>query len=130
MLYASSEGQAGIISRCLESALSTIVDLPYSYDCLKFSGGGQLAEMRRVVPLSESDLIAATPQITSSRQALRALLGLSQIPDSVQALHAAITELSPLYAVCGPDGWQFESLFNKFTVTSNPSWRRRLELQQ
>jgi hypothetical protein len=129
MLYASSEGQAGIIGRSLQEGLSIIVDLPYWHDCLKFSGRGQIAEMQRVVPLAESDLLADRPQIASSRQALRTLLGLSQLPDSVGALHSAVTELSPHYSVCGPDGWAFESLFNRFTVTSNPEWRRRLEFQ-
>ena len=129
LLYASSEGQAGVLARSLESGLSTLVDLPYWYDCLKFSGGGLLAEMRRVVPLSESDLIAENPQIVSRRGALRTILGLAQIPDSVQALHSALTELSPLYLVFGPDDSQFDPLFNRFTVTSNPEWRERLELQ-
>jgi hypothetical protein len=129
MLYASSEGQAGIIARSFEDGLSIITDLPYWHDCLKFSAGGQLAEMRRVVPLAESDLLTDTPQITSSRHALQELLGLSQLSDPVQVLHASITELTPAYSVCGPDGWQFEPLFNTFTVTSNREWRRRLELQ-
>lgn len=128
LLYASSEGQAGILARSLESGLSILVDLPYWHDCLKFSGGGLLAEMRRVVPLSESDLIAENPQIVSSRGAVRTVLGLAQIPDSVQALHAALTELSPLYLVFGPDGSQFDPLFNTFTVSSNPEWRKRLDL--
>lgn len=130
MLYASSEGQAGIIARSLETGLSIIIDLPYWQDCLKFSGGGQLAEMRRVIPLSESDLVAATPQIASSRETLRKLLALSRLPDPVQELHAALTELSPLYPVSGSGGWQFEPLFGKYTVISNGAWRQRLTAQQ
>src|SRR5260370_41875043 len=128
MLYASSEGQAGIIARSLESGLSTIIDLPYWQDCLKFSGGGQLAEMRRVVPLAEDDLVTDTPPIESGRKALRAALGLVPLSDSVRELHAALTELSALYPVCGPEGWQFEPLFARFTVESNAEWRRRLKL--
>jgi hypothetical protein len=129
LLYASSEGQAGVIAASLQDGLSVIVDLPYWHDCLKFSGGGQLAEMRRVVPLAESDIHEDRPEIASSRQALRALLGLSPLSDPIRVLHTAVTELSAHYAVCGPDGWPFESLFNTFTVTSNREWRRRLELQ-
>lgn len=129
LLYASSEGQAGVIAVSLQDGISIIVDLPYWHDCLKFSGRGQLAEMQRVVPLAESDLLAERPQIASSRQALRTLLGLSQLPEPIRVLHSAVTELSAHYAVCGPDGWPFESLFNKFTVTSNREWRRRLEIQ-
>ena len=129
MLYASSEGQAGILARSLEEGLSLLIDLPFWQDCLKFSGGGQLAEMRRVLPLAESDLVAENPQIAFSRQALRALLGLSPLPDPVQALYASVTELTPAYSVCGSDGSPFDSLFNTFTVMSNYEWRKSLELQ-
>lgn len=118
-LYASSEGGAGVLARSLESGLAVIIDLPYWHDCLKFSGNGQLAEMRRVVPLSESDFVAETPQIDSKRKTLREHLGISPIPDAVQELHSSMTELSPLYPVSGRDGWAFETLFGKFTVMSN-----------
>ncbi len=130
MLYASSEGQAGIIARSLERGLSIIIDLSYWHDCLKFSSGGQLAEMRRVVPLAESELLEDSPAIAASRQAMRKLFGLSQGLDLVQELHEAVTELSPLYSVCGPDGWQFEPLFGRYTVMSNGAWRRKLTTKQ
>jgi hypothetical protein len=128
LLFVSSDGQKGIIARNLERGIATIIDLPYWYDCLHFSGGGQLAEMRRVVPLSEEDLVAHKPNIMSSRDTLRTQLRISRISDPVQELHAAITELSTLYTVCAPDGWEFEPLFGKFTVRSNGDWRRRLKL--
>lgn len=124
-LYVSSEGGAGVLARSLESGLAVIIDLPYWHDCLKFSGNGQLAEMRRVVPLSESDLAAETPQVVSKRKTLREHLGISPIPDAIQELHSSLTELSPLYPVSGPDGWAFGTLFGKFTVMSNAEWRRR-----
>lgn len=126
LLYASSEGQAGIIARSLEHGLSIIIELPYWQDCLKFSKGGQLVEMRRVIPLAESDLVARRPQIATNREAVRRLLGLSMISDVVASLHSALTDLSQLYPVCSSDGWPFESLFGKFTVMSNGEWRRRL----
>jgi hypothetical protein len=117
------------MARSLESGLSVIIDLPYWQDCLKFSAGGQLAEMRRVVPLSESDLVAQTPHFASRRQAMRTLFDLSPISDSVRELHSAVVEISPLYAACGTDGWQFESLFGRFNVMQNGEWRRRLSLE-
>jgi hypothetical protein len=128
-LYVSSEGGAGILARGLESGLAVLTDLPYWQDCLHFSGSGQLAEMRRVVPLSESDLIAKRPQIDSKRKTLREILGISPIPDAIKELHSSIVELSPLYPVYGPDGWAYGTLFGKFTVMSNGEWRRRLTLQ-
>lgn len=130
LLYVSSEGQAGVIAQSLEKGLSLIVDLPYWKDCLHFSAGGQIAEMRRVVSLSEDDLIARTPHIPLSRQAMRKLFGLSSVSDSLEELQTSVHELSPLYPVCSPDGWQFEPLFGKFTAMSNGEWRRRLQLQK
>lgn len=128
LLYASSEGQAGIIARSLERGLSVIIDLPFWQDCLQFSGRGQLVEMRRVVPLAETDLVAQSPNIASSRHTLRTLLGVSPVPDPVEELHSAVVRLSPYYPVCSADDWQFESLFGKFTVVQNGEWRRRLNL--
>jgi hypothetical protein len=125
-LYVSSEGQAGVLARSLEHGLSVIIDLPYWYDCLKFSGDGQLSEMRRVVPLSEGDLVAETPQIDFKRKVLRERFGISPIPDVIQELHSSVTGLSSLYPVSGPDGWVFGTLFGKFTAMSNAAWRRRL----
>jgi hypothetical protein len=128
LLYVSSEGQAGIIARSLENGLSLIIDLEWG-DCLHFSDGGRLAEMRQAATLSESDLVARTPNIMSSRQAVRNLLALTPVSDSVGELHSALVELSPLYPVCAPDGCQFESLFGRFSVMSNGEWRRRLTHQ-
>jgi hypothetical protein len=126
LLYISSEGQAGIIGPSLENGLSMIIDLPYWHDCLKFSGGGQIAEMRRVVSIAEDENLELAPQLCSIRHKLRAWLTLSPLPDPVYALHAAVLKLSPLFPAYAKDGSQFASLFNKFTVMSNPQWRRKL----
>jgi hypothetical protein len=128
LLYASSEGGAGIIARSLESGLAIIIDLPSWQDCLHFSGKGQLAEMRRVAPLSESDVLEAKPQMISRRETLRKYLGVAPAHDAIQELHSSLTELSPLYPVYGtdPDHLAFGTLFGKFTVMSNAAWRRRL----
>ena len=119
-----------MLARSLESGLATIIDLPYWQDCLHFSNNGQLAEMRRVVPLAESDLLAKSPQIVSQRNILRKLLGISPIPDPIQELHSSISELSPLYPLpADADGSEFNTLFGKFTVMQNAVWRRRLTSQ-
>ncbi len=125
LLYASSEGQAGIIGKSLGSGLATIIDLPHWQDCLHFSGGGQLAEMRRIAPLAEADLLAENPGIESNRKAVRTALGLAPLSDPIGQLHAAITELSSSYPVFSEDDSQFGPLFGKLTAASSP-WRRRL----
>jgi len=123
-LYASSEGQAGIIAQSLHDGLSVIVDLPYWHDCLKFSGRGQLAEMQQVVPLAESDLLADRPQIVSRRQALRSYLDFQsfRIPFA-RFIRGAFAAVRGVWS-----GW-LAIRANRFTVKSNPDWRRRLELQ-
>jgi hypothetical protein len=49
-VYASSEGQAGLLASNLAEGLAIVVWLPYWRDRLKLSGGGQLDEMRRAEP--------------------------------------------------------------------------------
>jgi hypothetical protein len=114
-LYVSSEGGAGVLARSLQNGLAVIIALPFWRDCLKFSGNGQLAEMKRVVPLAESDLAAATSQIDSKRKTLRDHLGISPIPDAVRELHSSLIQLSSLYPAFAPDGWPYGTLCGKFT---------------
>ncbi len=65
ILHVTSEGQAGIIGRDLQEALQIIAALPCWRDHLKFSGGGQLSEMRRVTPLLEEEIHEDEPEIDS-----------------------------------------------------------------
>lgn len=125
VLFVSSEGQAGIIGRDLEQFLSIIIAMPCWMDCLKFSGGGQLAEMRRAFPLCESDLSMEKRSVESSRRALMTRLQIQSPPDPILALHENVREMSPRFFAYAKDGWQFEGLFGKFTVDSNPAWRRK-----
>lgn len=126
LLYVSSEGQAGVVARNLEEWLSTMVAIPHWHDCLKFSGGGKLEEMRRVLPFSEAEALQDSPQLESIRKKLRARLELPLLTDPVHSLFMAVTELSPIFPVLGSDGTPFDGLFNKFTVLSNPTWRRQI----
>jgi len=81
--------------------------------------------MRRTVPLLESES-SDVAGLDLSRKILRTQLGLESLPDPVQSLFRAVTELSPSIPVFGKDGWKFDALCNTFTVESNPSWRRKL----
>ena len=45
ILYVTSEGQAGKVASNLSEWLAIVVAVPYWQDLLKFSGGGDLAEM-------------------------------------------------------------------------------------
>jgi hypothetical protein len=71
-------------------------------------------------------MLEDSPRFDSSRQVLKTRLELQPLIDPVQTLHKAVTELSPLFPAYGSDGSQFRTLFNTFTVMSNPQWRRKL----
>jgi len=86
VMYVSSEGQAGVIAGSIPDALALMIVFPYWHDCLKFSGGGLLAEMLRVQPLLEHDLATELPDIQRVRDQLLAILACS--------LEAAISEVS------------------------------------
>ena len=47
ILYVTSDELAGVIAVSLADALSLFVAFPYWRDLLKFSGGGDLTEMKR-----------------------------------------------------------------------------------
>jgi hypothetical protein len=126
LLFVSSEGRAGIIGKNLSEGLSIVVSLPYWEDCLKFSGGGQLTEMRSAAILSESDRSNDLPNLNATRQLLRRYLQLENISDPIQSLHSNINNLSLLFPVFASDGSKFDILFNKFFIKSNPTWRRML----
>ncbi len=126
LLYVSSEGQAGILGRNLGEGISVIIDIPFWQDCLKFSGGGNLEEMRKAFALSTHDNQGRMQPLKSSAQTIRLRLALPALDDPVLCLHSALTQLTPRFTVFAGDGWTFAGLFGKFTVMSNPAWRRRL----
>src|SRR5262249_28335778 len=55
ILFVDSEGSGSIVAPNLESLLLIFVCHPYWRDLLKFSGGGNLHEMRRTLPFAEHD---------------------------------------------------------------------------
>jgi hypothetical protein len=122
ILYVTSEGQAGVVAMSLREFLQLIVTHPYWFDLLKFSGNGNVNEMLLAVPYLEAeqdDLEAAQDQKTVSFG-----LNIGKNPSAIQVLHRAVSSGGDDIEVLAPDGNHFGSLFNKFTVASNPMWRR------
>lgn len=124
LIHVTSEGQAGVIARDLEEGIRLMVTYPYWRDLLKFSGGGKLKEMRRVAPYLERELHEDESEIDKRRTTLRTKLSLKESDDAIASLHAAVSTLGKGIVVTAPDGTEFESLFNTFTVESNPMWKR------
>ncbi len=123
LLFASSEGQAGLIATTLAEALQLMVALPNWRDCLKFSGGGNLEEMRRVVPYLEREMREDEPDIDELRKELFNGLDLAEPVNAIEKLHTCLSSNSSRFQVLSGDGSQFVSLFGAFTVEDNPTWR-------
>ncbi|MBB6053152.1 hypothetical protein [Armatimonas rosea] len=124
LIHLTSEGQAGVIASDLEEGIRLMVAYPYWRDLLKFSGGGKLKEMRRVAPYLERELHGDQPDIDKQRSTLKKRLSLLEAVDAIASLHAAVSTLGKGIVVTAPDGTEFESLFNTFTVESNPAWKQ------
>jgi hypothetical protein len=97
-----------------------MVALPYWRDCLKFSAGGKVDQMRKAHGHFEAQLCQRRPDIESVRQELYRGLGLGAPASPLEALHRAVTEGATTKVVAPSDGNPFQSLFNEFVVPDNP----------
>ncbi|MCK1357798.1 hypothetical protein [Bradyrhizobium sp. 199] len=118
VLYVSSEGRAGIIAATFESFIQLVVARPYWLDILKFSGGGDLQEMRRAAEALEATL---HDEINEARAEIRKSLRLGEADDPVGALYEAIAASDAV--VRATDGSPFTTLFNRFSIDNNPRLR-------
>lgn len=123
VIYASSEGEAGVIADDLASLMTLIVTCPYWQDMLKYSRNGSLDEMRRAAPFLESSWIGEEEEFVEAREFLASELGISAPPDLIGALHrAASTPIDVRF-----HGQPATPLFGRFTIDDNPFFRMRPE---
>ncbi|WP_245427535.1 hypothetical protein [Bradyrhizobium sp. MOS003] len=103
VLYVSSEGRAGIIADTFEAFVQLVVARPYWLDILRFSGGGDLAEMRRAAEALEATL-DDEDEINEARKEIRKSLDLDEPDDPIGALYAAIAghRWKPVYDAVQP----------------------------
>jgi hypothetical protein len=116
LLYVGSEGEAGVLARSLSEGLQMMIALPYWRDCLKFSGGGKLEEMRKAQGGLEASLRESRPDLDVLRQQAYAALGLTAPAAPVDLLHQAVTEGAGLQVVATSDGSPFGTLFSNFVI--------------
>jgi hypothetical protein len=121
IIYASSEGQAGVIADDLASLVTLIVTCPYWQDVLKYSRNGDLEEMRRAMPSLESSWVGEEEEFAEAREFLTSELGISAPPDLVGVLHRAVSTPIDIRFHDQPA----ESLFGRFTIDDNPFFRMR-----
>jgi hypothetical protein len=122
VLYASSEGGAGVVAGSLEEFVALMVECPYWHDVLKYSANGNLAEMRRAAAALEADF-DDDEDFREVQEFARSQFELAQPADPIGALHRALSTSSPV--VRSPHGEPYVSLFNSFTIDNNPMLRRQ-----
>jgi len=116
VLYVSSEGRAGIIAGNFEAFIQLVVAHPYWLDVLKFSAGGDLAEMRRAADALEAAL-GDEDEVNEAREEIRSALNLPELGDPVAALYEAVAASDAI--VRATDGSPFTTLFNRFSIDNN-----------
>ncbi|WP_225802715.1 hypothetical protein [Streptomyces sp. NK15101] len=124
VLYASSEGDAGIIATDLSEALGVVVGFPYWRDCLKYSAGGDLAAMELAADFLCRDLVANRPAIGAEQSRVAEALGLTlESPLVLTArLHMAVKSAGPDFDFSDDTG-EYGSLFGPFPPSRNRSWQ-------
>ncbi|WP_405590044.1 hypothetical protein [Streptomyces sp. NBC_01190] len=124
VLYASSEGEAGVIATDLNEALALVVGFPYWRDCLKYSAGGDLAVMQSATHFLCRDLLANQPGIASEQSRVAEALGLAIEPPLVLTtrLHAAVKSAGPDFSFADDTG-DYGGLFGPFSPSRNQSWQ-------
>lgn len=120
VLYVSPDGRAGIIAESFEAFIQLAVARPYWLDILKFSAGGDLQEMRRAADALEATL-DDEDDVNEAREEIRTQLDLSEADDPVGALYEAVAASDAI--VRATDGSPFTTLFNRFSIDSNPMLR-------
>jgi hypothetical protein len=116
VLYVSSEGRAGIIAGTFEAFIQLVVARPYWLDILKFSAGGDLAEMRRAADALEATL-DEEDDVHAAREEIRGGLDLPEADDPIGALYEAVATSDAI--VRATDGSPFTTLFNRFSIDNN-----------
>ncbi|KAB1982840.1 hypothetical protein [Streptomyces triticiradicis] len=125
VLYASSEGQAGLIGQSLAEALEIMIGLPSWHDCLGFSGSGDLEVMRTTAAHLGRDELSDKPGMGADRVRLAAALNLKPeaVPVLLARLHAAVSATEPDFVLTVETDDEYESLFGPWLPSRNPAWR-------
>ncbi|MDT0629866.1 hypothetical protein [Alteromonas sp. W364] len=105
ILFISSEGQAGKLGNDLTEFVSMIIEIPYWFDLLKFSGGGQLSEMRKTAQFMLAEYNEEYPDYNKAKSILKDKLDLAHISDPIALLHSCIQNSD--CEVLANDGWKY-----------------------
>ncbi|MFC1421541.1 hypothetical protein [Streptacidiphilus cavernicola] len=123
VVFASSEGEGGLIADDLAGALEIIIGLQWQ-DCLTFSGGGDVEVMQVSAQHLERSLARSNPGIDEQRASVAAALALRVVPvaELVVRLQEAASRTEPDYVVCTEDGELFDPPFGQYSEPRHGGW--------
>ncbi|MER5217620.1 hypothetical protein ABT063_45695 [Streptomyces sp. NPDC002838] len=124
VVFASSEGEGGLIADDLADALEIIIGLAWQ-DCLGFSGGGDVEVMQVSAQHLERSLARDNPEIAKERAHVAAALSLRVVPvtDLVIRLQEAASRTEPAYVVTTEDGQAYDPPFGEHSEPRHGGWR-------
>ncbi|AZP22895.1 hypothetical protein EJC51_46850 [Streptomyces aquilus] len=124
VVFASSEGQGGLLADDLADALEIIIGLEWR-DCLTFSGGGDVEVMQTSAQHLERSRDKHNPDIDKEVTQVAAALSLRIVPvaDLIIRLHAAASKTEPDYVVTDDDGQVFDPPFGERVEPRHGGWR-------
>ncbi|WP_063749675.1 hypothetical protein [Streptomyces xylophagus] len=124
VVFASSEGECGLLGDDLADALEIIIGLEWR-DCLSFSGGGDVEVMQNSAQHLERSRDKHNPDIENEAAQVAAALSLRVVPvaDLVIRLHAAASKTEPEYVVIDDDGQTFDQPFGEHFEPRHGGWR-------
>ncbi|WP_395298366.1 hypothetical protein ACF9IK_36575 [Kitasatospora hibisci] len=107
ILYAGSEGEAGLIADSLDEALETLIGLPCWHDHVLLDPAATDAELAAEIADSEEELAEYYgPDLDADRDALFTALGLRRLPPAelVRRLHRALRRTEPDHLLLNAEG--------------------------
>ncbi|MFF0561673.1 hypothetical protein [Streptomyces sp. NPDC004266] len=124
VVFASSEGDGGLLADDLTDALEIIIGLEWR-DCLTFSGGGDVEVMQISAQHLARSRDKYNPNIDSEAAQVAAALSLRMPPvaDLVIRLHAAASKTEPDYVVTDDEGQEFDPPFGTHVEPRHGGWR-------
>lgn len=124
VVFASSEGEGGLLAEDLADALEIIIGLKW-HDCLSFSGSGDVEVMQTSALHLERTRDKYNPDIDIEAAKVAAALSLRIVPaaELVIRLHSAASQTEPDYVVADEDGQAFGPLFGEHVEPRHGGWR-------
>ncbi|MFE4171479.1 hypothetical protein ACFRR7_05385 [Streptomyces sp. NPDC056909] len=124
VVFASSEGEGGLIADDLADALEIIIGLAWQ-DCLRFSGGGDVEVMQVSAQHLERSRDKYNPEIFREGARVATVLSLRvlPVPELVVRLQEAASRTEPDYVVTTDDGDVYDPLFGEYSAPRHGGWR-------